>query len=157
MSEICKSLPEISIFQTSWNRHTQLPCQHGKLTELMQNQHVMSSVAFNRYCMLHTHLLCRFIRYNQLEITMSEICKLLPEIMICIFQTSWNRHTQLPCQRDKPTELMQEQHVRLSVSYHHKISKISHTKFQNLNVSHLGLRWSLRNILKPNVKWRMKM
>ena len=38
-----------------------------------------------------------------------------------------------------------------------KISNISCTKFQNLNVSHLGLQWSLRNILKAYVKWRMKM
>ena len=33
-----------------------------------------------------------------------------------------------------------------------QISKISGTKSQNLNVSHLGLQLSLRNILKPGVK-----
>ena len=38
-----------------------------------------------------------------------------------------------------------------------KISNIRRTEFQNLNVSHLGLQWPLRNILKPDVKWRMKM
>ena len=38
-----------------------------------------------------------------------------------------------------------------------KFSNIRRTKFQNLNVSRLGLQLSLRNILKPNFKWRMKM
>ena len=38
-----------------------------------------------------------------------------------------------------------------------KIFNIRRTEFQNLNVSHLGLQWPLRNILKPDVKWRMKM
>ena len=38
-----------------------------------------------------------------------------------------------------------------------KISNIRHTKSQNLNVSRLGLQLSLCNILKPSVKWRMKM
>ena len=38
-----------------------------------------------------------------------------------------------------------------------KFSNIRCTKSQNLNVSHLGLQLSLRNILKPSVKWRMKM
>ena len=38
-----------------------------------------------------------------------------------------------------------------------KISNIKYTKSQNLNVSHLGLQLSLRNILKPSVKWRIKM
>ena len=31
------------------------------------------------------------------------------------------------------------------------------TKSQNLNVSRLGLQLSLCNMLKPSVKWRMKM
>ena len=39
----------------------------------------------------------------------------------------------------------------------HQISNISHTKSQNLNVSHLVLQLSLPNPLKPSVKWRMKM
>ena len=38
-----------------------------------------------------------------------------------------------------------------------KLSNIRRSKSQNLNVSRLGLQLSLRNILKPNVKWRMKM
>ena len=38
-----------------------------------------------------------------------------------------------------------------------KISNIRRTKSQNLYVSRLGLQLSLPNILKPNVKWRMKM
>ena len=38
-----------------------------------------------------------------------------------------------------------------------KVSNIRRTKSQNLNISRLGLQLSLRNILKPGVKWRMKM
>ena len=40
-----------------------------------------------------------------------------------------------------------------------KISNTRRTKSQNLNVSRVGLQLSLRNtcILKPSVKWRMKM
>ena len=40
---------------------------------------------------------------------------------------------------------------------YHKISNIRRTKSQNLNVSHLFLQLSLRNILKPSIMWRMKM
>ena len=36
-------------------------------------------------------------------------------------------------------------------------SNISHTKFQNLNVSRLVLQLSLPNLLKPGVKSRIKM
>ena len=43
------------------------------------------------------------------------------------------------------------------VSTYRKIFKIRHTKSQTLNVSRLGMQLSLRNILKPSVKWRMKM
>ena len=42
-------------------------------------------------------------------------------------------------------------------AYYRKISNIRRTKFHNSNVSHFGLPLSLRNILKPGVKWRMKM
>ena len=38
-----------------------------------------------------------------------------------------------------------------------KISNIRNTKSQNFNVSRLSLQLSLHNILKPSVKWRMKM
>ena len=38
-----------------------------------------------------------------------------------------------------------------------KTPSISHTKAQNLNVSHLVLQLSLPNPLKPGVKLRMKM
>ena len=38
-----------------------------------------------------------------------------------------------------------------------KLSNISHTKPYKLNVSRLDLQMSLRNILEPSVKWRMKM
>ena len=38
-----------------------------------------------------------------------------------------------------------------------KISNIRRIKFQNLNVSCLGLKLSLHIILKPSDKWRMKM
>ena len=41
--------------------------------------------------------------------------------------------------------------------YYHKVSNIRLTVCQNLNVSRLGLQLSLRNMLKPSVKWRMKM
>ena len=37
------------------------------------------------------------------------------------------------------------------------ISNIKRTKSQNLNVSRLGLKLTLRNIFKPSVKWRRKM
>ena len=40
---------------------------------------------------------------------------------------------------------------------HRKVSNISHTKCQNLNVSRLGLQLSLHNILKPNVQRRKKI
>ena len=40
---------------------------------------------------------------------------------------------------------------------YHKISNIRCTKFQNWNVSRLGLHLTLHSILKPGVKWRMKM
>ena len=38
-----------------------------------------------------------------------------------------------------------------------KVSNIRRAKSQNLNVSHLDLQLSLRNIMRPSVKWRMKM
>ena len=38
-----------------------------------------------------------------------------------------------------------------------KISNIERTKSQHINVSRPGLQLSLRNILKPGVKLRMKM
>ena len=38
-----------------------------------------------------------------------------------------------------------------------QVSNIRRTESQNLNVSRLGLQLSLRNILKPGVKPRMKM
>ena len=50
--------------------------------------------------------------------------------------------------------------MRNVVSIHknyRKISNIRHIKSQNLNVPRLALHLSLRNILKPSVKWRMKM
>ena len=44
----------------------------------------------------------------------------------------------------------------LSLEYR-KVSNIRRTKSPNSNVSHLCLQLPLRNILKPSVKWRMKM
>ena len=38
-----------------------------------------------------------------------------------------------------------------------QISNINHTKSQNLNFSHLVLQLSLRNLMKPGVKARMKI
>ena len=47
--------------------------------------------------------------------------------------------------------------IHIYIYIYHKISIIRRTKSQNLNVSRLGLQLSLHNILKPSVKWRMKM
>ena len=52
--------------------------------------------------------------------------------------------------------LPQEKHIFLYLKYS-KVSNIRCTKCKNLNVSHLSLQLSLRNILKPSVKWKMKM
>ena len=41
--------------------------------------------------------------------------------------------------------------------YYRKTSRISRTKFQNLNVYCILLQWSSLNPLKPGVKLRMKM
>ena len=38
-----------------------------------------------------------------------------------------------------------------------KVSNIRGTKSQNSNASRLDLQLPLRNILKPGVKWKMKM
>ena len=40
---------------------------------------------------------------------------------------------------------------------HRQVSNIRHSEFKILNVSRLGLQLSVRNILKPGVKPRMKM
>ena len=45
----------------------------------------------------------------------------------------------------------------LTYSTYRKISNIRRVKYQNLNVSRLGLQLFLRNVLKPGVKWSMKM
>ena len=42
-------------------------------------------------------------------------------------------------------------------SMYRKISDIRRTKSQILNAPGLGMHLSLRNVLKPSVKWRMKM
>ena len=44
-----------------------------------------------------------------------------------------------------------------SVDQYRKICNIRRTESQKLNASRLGLQLSLRNILKPGVKSRMKM
>ena len=43
------------------------------------------------------------------------------------------------------------------ISEYRQVSNIRHTKSQNLNVSCLVLQLSLRNLLKPGVKSRMKV
>ena len=43
------------------------------------------------------------------------------------------------------------------IAIYRKIYNMRRTKIQNLNVSRIGLQLSMRNILKPSVKWRMKM
>ena len=40
---------------------------------------------------------------------------------------------------------------------HRKISNISRTEYHNLDFSRIDLRLSLRNILEPGVRLRMKM
>ena len=50
----------------------------------------------------------------------------------------------------------QQQPCLLDYAYS-KISNIRRTKSPNLNASSLGLQLSVHNILKPGVKWRMKM
>ena len=52
---------------------------------------------------------------------------------------------------------MARQSETLHNSTYRKLSIIRRTKFPNLNVSRLDLQLSLRNILKPSVKWKMKM
>ena len=47
--------------------------------------------------------------------------------------------------------------IFISGKYYHKISNIRHTKYPNLNVSHLVLQLSLPNPIKPDAKSRMKM
>ena len=44
-----------------------------------------------------------------------------------------------------------------SQEIHRQVSNIRHSEFKILNVSRLGLQLSVRNILKPGVKPRMKM
>ena len=56
----------------------------------------------------------------------------------------------------------QKQSMLIEMSYHtkwiyRKIFNTRRTKSPNLNVSRLGLQLPLRTILKPSVKWRMKM
>ena len=45
----------------------------------------------------------------------------------------------------------------LEQTAYHKISNISRTEYQILDVPGLGMQLSLRNVLKPSIKWRMKM
>ena len=50
------------------------------------------------------------------------------------------------------------EHVIKKLYYvYRKVSNIGRTKCQNINVSHLVLQLPFGSILKPNVKWRMKM
>ena len=60
---------------------------------------------------------------------------------------------------DKKRKLEEEAMHRVSflLKIYRKISNIRHTTSQNINVSRLGLQLSLCNIMKPGVKWRMKM
>ena len=59
-----------------------------------------------------------------------------------------------PC--DQLTHIFRVASLALNKAYR-KISNISGTKSLNLNVCHLDLHMSWRNILKPSVGWRMKM
>ena len=57
---------------------------------------------------------------------------------------------------DNPVLYFEISFIFFAFSYR-QVSYISRTESKNLNVSRLGLAFSLRNILKPGVKPRMKM
>ena len=65
-------------------------------------------------------------------------------------------HTNL-CKSFRNGFLVWWQQPRQPNKRYRKIFNIVRTKSQNFNVSRLGLQLSLRNILKPSVKWRMSM
>ena len=67
-----------------------------------------------------------------------------PSFASCHCVTCWSMHS-----------LQYQLHI--PAFNYHEISDISGTKSQNSNISCLGLQLSLHNILKPGVKWRMKM
>ena len=71
---------------------------------------------------------------------------------------NWNSYCCSRVQDDNNiwhTTMYRARHTHIHI--YRKISNISLTKSQNLNVSRLGLQLSLHNILKPSVKWRMKI
>ena len=76
---------------------------------------------------------------------------------------SFRMHPIVPCKANErqpqpPLISWQPSHQGKKMnSTYRKISDISRTKSQNLNVSRLGLQLPLCNIVKPSVKWRMKM
>ena len=49
------------------------------------------------------------------------------------------------------------QYINSGMNNYRKLSNVRRIKSQTLNVSRFGLQFSLRNILKPSITWRMKM
>ena len=70
----------------------------------------------------------------------------------CDYLLSWNWSWSMSIKEGPVRSLMVD-----DIWKYRTISNIMRTKCQNLNVSRLALQLSLRNILKPCVKWRMKM
>ena len=56
-----------------------------------------------------------------------------------------------------PVNVQEERRLRVPTLRYRKISDISRTNLQNINVSDLVLQLSLPNPFKPGVKWITKM
>ena len=65
-------------------------------------------------------------------------------------------NTVIESNRCRDKTMWNKEMAEIEINYR-KISNIRRAKSQNLNVSLLDLQLSLRNILKPGVKWSMKM
>ena len=72
-------------------------------------------------------------------------------------ETQWV-YIYIYCILNSPSQIfIQENKFYYTICKYRKISNISRTNSQNSNVSQLGWQLSLRDILKPGVKCRMKM
>ena len=74
-----------------------------------------------------------------------------------MFNCLWIDKEEITMLFSAPTGEAQRFRKGFILKAYRKISSISRTKSQNLNVSCLLLQWSLPNPLKPGVKLRMKM
>ena len=68
--------------------------------------------------------------------------KLLSKVLTRVIPVAWKQHDAVT--------------GSLAKYVYRKISNIRRTKSQTLNASRLGLQLSLRNILKPSVKWEWR-